>query len=306
MDVMTVNGPVKPDQLGMTTTHEHLLCDLSREFFWDGLLNEEVVAIEEASAFKQAGGRTLVDVTTFNLGRKPEAIKRIADATGLQVVMGTGYYRDPYYDVDVDKMTVNQLAAEFIRDIRQGFGDSGIRAGIIGEIGAHRRYVSALEERVFRAAARAHKNTGVTISTHANRHHVGLQQLDIFEEEGVDLRRVVVGHCDCPDHDPGASGYLEALARRGAFVQFDTVRGHNAYEMHKRVRWALELIKKGYLGQLLLAHDVCFRSHLKMYGGQGYDYIPTRFAPMLREAGLSQEQVDTILVANPRRALSGE
>ncbi len=306
MDVMTVLGPVKPDQLGITTTHEHLLCDLSREFFWEGLLNDEALAIEEAGRFKAAGGRTLVDVTTFNLGRKPEAIKRIAEATGLQVVMGTGFYREPYYDMNVNEMTANQIAAEMVRDIREGVGNSGIRAGIIGEIGPHRHYVSAVEERAFRAAARAHKETGVTISTHANRHWAGLQQLDIFEEEGVDLQRVVIGHCDCPDHEPGISEYLERIARRGAFVQFDTVRGANEYDTRKRGRLALELIEKGFINQLLLAHDVCFRGHLKAYGGNGYDFIPSKFAPMLREAGLSQAQVDTLLIANPRRALAGE
>jgi len=304
MDVMTVRGPIRPDALGLTLPHEHLFIDLFRiTRVRDGLLNDETLAVQEAARFKAAGGATLVDVTNHGLKRNASALKRVAEATGLQVVMGSGWYREPYYDHDyIGRRPTADLAADFVEEIEKGEPDTGIRPGIIGEIGADWSWVSPAEERVHRAAARAHRATGLAITLHALESPVGLQQLAILTEEGADLRRVIVGHSDTwPDPD-----YHEACARQGAYVQFDTIRGLFPYEVEKQLRLVKEFLRRGYLRQLLLSHDNCFKSHLVGYGGHGYAYIPTRFVPLLREAGLSEEQVQTILVENPRRVLAGE
>jgi predicted metal-dependent phosphotriesterase family hydrolase len=301
--VMTVLGPVPADQLGVTLMHEHLLIDLCRVTrHHDGVLNEIPLAIHEIEFFKAAGGSTVVDVTNRILGQNPCGLVTIAKQTGLNVVMGCGWYREPFYDQSVYLRTTNQIAEEMVRDIEEGVDGTGIRAGIIGEIGADLYHISPAEERVFRAAARAHKRTGLTVTTHAVRSPVGLDQLDLLEEEGMDLRRVVIGHCDFYPH----MDYHEAVARRGAYVEFDSIgRGFVEWDIQRRLEWLKNLIDKGYLRQILLSHDVCFKSHLRAFGGQGYDYVVNGFVPRMMEAGISKEQIEIMMVANPRAALTG-
>jgi phosphotriesterase-related protein len=173
---------------------------------------------------------------------------------------------------------------------------------VIGEVGSDRGHLSALEERSFRAAARAHRRTGLTVSTHAARWPVGIPQLDLLAEEGVDPRRVVVGHCDMvPDPD-----YHLAVARRGAFVSFDTVQGESDYDTGRRLAWLRSLAEHGFLDRVLLSQDVCLRTDYAAMGGPGYAYVPTTFATLLRENGFSDSDVHGLLVDNPRRALTGE
>jgi phosphotriesterase-related protein len=302
--VMTVLGPVPADHLGVTLMHEHLLIDLCRVTrAADAVLNEIPLAIHEIEFFKAVGGKTVVDVTNRILGQDPSALVTIAQATGLNIVMGCGWYREPFYDDSVYLRTTNQIADEMVRDIEEGVDGTSIRAGIIGEIGADLYHVSPAEERVFRAAARAHKRTGLTVTTHAVRSPVGLDQLDILEEEGVDPRRVVIGHCDFyPRMD-----YHEAVAKRGAYVEFDSIgRGFIEWDIQQRLIWLKNLLDKGYLLQVLLSHDVCFKSHLRSFGGQGYDYVVNGFVPRMLEVGISKEQIEIMMVENPRAALTGE
>jgi phosphotriesterase-related protein len=177
-------------------------------------------------------------------------------------------------------MSVDAIADELVRDITEGVGDSGVRAGIIGEIGSDRGYISAAEERSFRAAARAHRRTGLTISTHAARWPVGLAQLALLAQEGVDPRRVIVGHADSVP----APGYHLALARQGCYVSFDGIGTGSRYDDQRIAELVVELV----------------------LGGCGYGYLLTGFLPLLTEAGLDSEQVRTFVTANPRAALTGQ
>lgn len=298
--VMSVLGPVPVDELGMTLPHEHLLCDLARVTgYREHRLDDVELAILEAKRFRDAGGKTIVDMTSGGLGRNPLALQQIARATGLNIIMGCGWYREPYYEQQVYEKSTNRIAADMIRDITEGVGDTGIRAGVIGEIGSRYHYIQPAEERCFRAAARAHKATGLSITTHATDSPVGLDQLDLLEDEGIDLRRVNVSHCDTYPH----SDYHAALAKRGARVEFDFVRGGPDWDMDKKVRLIQEMLRRGYLHQLLLSHDVCLKAHLHAYGGAGYDYLPTTFLEKLLTAGLSREEIHILTVENPRAAL---
>lgn len=298
--VMSVLGPVPADALGMSLPHEHLLCDLARiTGYREHRLNDIELAIFEVSRFRTAGGQTLVDMTNCGLGRNPLALQQIATATGLNIIMGCGWYREPYYEAEVYEKSTNQIAADMIRDITQGVADTGVRAGVIGEIGCRLRFIQPSEERCFRAAARAHKHTGLSITTHATDSPVGLDQLDLLADEGVDLRRVTVSHCDTyPEPD-----YHEALAKRGARVEFDFLRGGPDWDMEKEIRLIKDFLRRGYLRQLLLSHDVCLKAHLHAYGGSGYDYLPTTFVSKLLASGISREQVHILTVENPKAAL---
>lgn len=298
--ISTVRGPIDAGELGITLPHEHIFIDLLREVRTDGLLNDPQLMAEELERFRMAGGRTVVDCTNVGLARDPLALRRMAVKTGLNIIMGSGHYREPYIDrAWMDRHSVDEVAGLIVRDIEEGADGTDVRAGIIGEIGCD-RYITTAEERSFRAAARAHLRTGVTITTHAARWPVGLPQLELLRSEGVDCRRVIVGHCDLvPSTD-----YHEAIAAAGAFVQFDTIRGETEYDTERRIGYVLNMVRKGLIRHVLLSHDVCRRSHLAALGGCGYIYLLTSFLPRLREAGLSQEQIEQMTVENPRRALT--
>ncbi len=302
MDVMTVTGPVGRDELGFVLPHEHVFIDLVREYRGSGLLNDEHLACQELGALKAAGGGTLVDLTPDEIGRDPAALRRVSEATGISIVMGCGHYRDPYLDRGwFDRTPVDVIADEIVRDITEGVRGTGVRAGIIGEIGADRRYISAAEERSFRAAARAHLKTGLTISTHAARWPVGLAQLKLLAEEGVDPGRVIVGHTDSVP----IPGYHLALVEQGCYISFDSIGTGSSYDTHRAVDYVLDLVRAGFGSQILLSHDVCLRDHLRATGGCGYAYLLTEFLPLLTAAGLDQEQVRAFVTDNPVAALAG-
>lgn len=299
---MTVRGPIAADAIGLTLMHEHLFINLLREYRGDGLLNDETLAVEECRQFTAAGGRTIVDCSNRSLGRSPEMLRRVSVEADLNIVMGSGHYRVPYIDTAwLDSHTVDEVADDIVKDLTEGVGDSGVRAGVIGEIGADKWYVSAHEERSFRAAARAHLRTGATITTHAARWPVGLAQLDLLQAENVAPQAVIIGHCDTV---PLPEYHLE-IARRGAYVQFDNIRGVTEYDTRRQVEYVIALQRAGFLDRVLLSHDVCVRSHLSIAGGPGFTLVLRDFVPRLRASGLSAEEIHMLLVDNPRRALTG-
>jgi predicted metal-dependent phosphotriesterase family hydrolase len=300
--IQTVLGTVSPTDLGTTSVCEHLICDA----YWvtgyvDHLLNDERLTVEELLIYADAGGRTLVELSSKGLRRNPEALKRISEASGVQVIMGCGWYRQKHYPPDLERRPTNDLAQEMIRDLTIGVADTGIRAGIIGEIGTSLDYITPGEERVLRAAARAHKRTGTAIYVSSEFHPVGVAQLEILREEGADLRRVVVGHADSY-LDPS---YHEAILRSRAFIACDGVGKTHIYPDGRRVDMIKGLIDRGYADQLVLGSSTSRRSELHAYGGNGYDYLLQRFLPMLRQDGIGDEQIRLLTVVNPARVLAG-
>jgi phosphotriesterase-related protein len=307
--VQTVLGPIEPAALGFTLPHEHTQIALwhipGRWDYWQ-LTRDEALILEELATFRAAGGSGLVDLTAPGVGRDPEWLVGIAQASGLHVVMGTGWYRGAYYPAEarIDRRSVDDLADELVRDATEGVGTTGIRAGIIGEIGTDKPWVSALEERVHRAAARASRRTGLAITTHGVLSAVGLDQLRIFEEEGVDPARIVIGHADSY---PILAHHL-AIIERGASVEFDFLgMPFSALERHgepRVIELLCELLARGHAGRILLSQDVCNDAQLRRYGGNGYTYLTDTFLPRLREAGVSDDEIETMTVANPRRVLT--
>lgn len=314
-EVMTVSGPISSDQLGFTLIHEHLFLDLRRdELSVDKLLNDPELAYQELMLYKNAGGVTLVDQTSGGLTesdqqilpiKHPLTVREMAERTGLNIVLGCGWYRETYYDQSLWRKKTDEIAGEMVRDLTEGLDGTDVRAGIIGEIGAHFNWLSPVEERVLRAAARAQKKTGVMLTTHAIGGPVGLDQLDILAEEGVDLGRVVIGH---PQSYPYFE-YHEEIARRGAWISFDNIQpveSGPAYVQHKLLGMVRDIIDAGLIKHLLLSQDVCYRHMCHAYGGPGYDYISTVLPGRLREIGVTEDMFTQIMVDNPRRALTGE
>ena len=307
--VQTVLGAVDPGALGFTLPHEHTHIALwhvpGRNDYWE-LTRDEPVILDELRRFRDVGGSAVVDLTLDGVGRDPAWLARLSERTGLHVVMGCGWYRGMHYppEARIDRRSVDDLADELVREVAEGVRGTGVKPGIIGEIGTDKPWVSPAEERVHRAAARAARRTGLAITTHGVMSPVALDQLRILEEEGADLSRVVVGHADSyPVLD-----HLLELLRRGASVEFDFLgMSFTPQERHGEGRilaLALELLGRGHAERLLLSQDVCHDAQLKRYDGNGYVYLAEAFLPRLRDAGVSEAEIETMTVGNPRRVLS--
>jgi phosphotriesterase-related protein len=307
--IQTVLGPIEPDELGFTLPHEHTQIALwqipARWDYWQ-LTRDEPVILEELAAFREGGGSGLVDLTLPGVGRDPDWLVAIARASGLHIVMGCGWYREAYYPAEarIDRRSVDDLADELVREATEGVGDTGVRPGIIGEIGTDKPWLSAQEERVHRAAARAARRTGLAVTTHGVLSPVGREQLRVLEEEGADPARIVIGHADSY---PVLDHHL-AIVERGASVEFDFLgMAFTAQERHGEDRLlalVCDLLGRGHVERVLLSQDVCHDSQLRRYEGNGYTYLTRVFLPRLREAGVSNDEIETMTVRNPTRLLT--
>jgi phosphotriesterase-related protein len=342
-EVQTVLGPVKPDELGITLVHEHLLLDLTCLFAepdtargrararqpvslenlswirrnWtsslDNLrLDDEALAVREALEYRLDGGRTIVDVTSIGLARDPLGLQRIARATGLHVVMGCGYYVARSHPAGMDSRSQQDIEDEIVREITRGVADTGVRAGIIGELGCSWP-LAADEEKVLRAAARAQQRTGVAVSIHPGpgRDPASLLQIiELLRAAGADLGRVIMGHLDRTGLEADT---LRKVAASGCYLAFDTFGQETwVYPLGpfdrlsdaQRVDLIRELIAEGLGRQILVSHDVGYKHRLAAYGGSGYSHVLTTVLPyQMRRKGIREEQVQWLLVDNPARAL---
>ena len=335
--VESVLGPIAPDQLGHTLCHEHTFINMAITLPRDGVTNVWEENLGELQRFKAAGGVSILDVSNAELSdlgaplfwkdeggtqldaRKNRvtgsrsianvsATKAMAEATGLNIILGTGHYHEAYFDREWFEITsTNQIADFLIADLVDEIPGTGVRAGFLGEIAADHSHVTTAEERSFRAAARASNATGTMISTHAPTFPVGLAQLEILLDEGVPPERIVIGHADTVKH----IDYSIEITRRGAFVQYDCmmvcrIGGHlNEPEITRRVDYLKRLVDQGYEDQILMSQDVCARSHMHFKGGPGYTFLTEHFYPRLVSAGVDESVVTKICVQNRVSALFG-
>jgi phosphotriesterase-related protein len=343
---LTVLGPVDGKDLRVTLAHEHLTIDhvkgnwtepknpADRELAYkkvcpeilhwlrynrtenqDNLrLNEEKVIIDEVKRFKKAGGGTIVEMTNRGINRDPKALVRISKATGVHVIMGSGYYLNPSHPADMDKKTEDEIAEEIVKDITEGVDGTDIKAGMIGEIGC----VWPLhpnEKKTLRAAAKAQKLTGAPVNIHPGRKKgATFELLDIFVSAGGDPTRMVMSHVDVRvrTHEERVR-----LAKSGCILEYDNVgwEGPQPVTLNwdpeidiptdlQRVKEIKQLIEAGFLNQIVLSTDVCMKHHLIKYGGHGYDHIQKYFLPLMLREGITQEQIDVMLIKTPARIFS--
>lgn len=284
------------DTSGYTYAHEHLHIDLSSfKNNPDCRLDQYDLICQEMNDLQVLGVRNIIEMTNRYMGRNPQFMLDLMRDTGINVVACTGYYQDAFFPEHVTIRSVEQLAQEMVDEIVIGIDGTGLKAGIIAEIGSSEGVITPLEEKVFIAAARAHHETGRPISTHTSFSTMGLEQLALLKSQGVALSRVVVGHCDLKDN-------LDNILRMidlGAYVQFDTIGKNSYYPDEKRIGMLHALRDRGLLNRVMLSMDITRRSHLKANGGNGYDYLLTTFIPQLRQSGFGQADVDTMLRDNP-------
>ena len=339
--VQTVLGPIAPESLGVTMTHEHLLVDLRCYFerpdeaserayvhapvtmdvlgrisrMWlhnlDNLFLGDIdAAIGEALLYKNEGGGSLVEATSRGIGRDPLGLARISRATGLNVIMGAGYYVPQSHPPDMDDKSEDEITEEIVRDITVGVGDTGIRSGIIGEIGCTWPLQDNVRK-VLRASARAQSETGACILIHPGPEDECHQAiLDVLVSAGARPQRVIMGHLDGTLTD---LGLLKSLAETGCFLEYDNFSKEDSHSFLssrdrvndvQRIEKLAFLAENGHVDQLVVAQDVCTKHHYTRYGGKGYAHILNEIVPRMRTKGFSEADVEAILVDNPRRALT--
>lgn len=334
--VTTVLGPVEAAELGITLTHEHLLNDVTRAWRrpadddregWEIArspirieylgrlrndpylslanlrLDDVELAVAELDRFRGEGGNTVIDQTSEGIGRDPAGLRRIAELTGLHVVMGCGFYLERTQPDYVSRMSADGVAEHLERDLAVGV--DGVRAGIIGEIGVSADF-TASERKVLRGAARAQLRTGVPLSVHLPAwQRLGHDVLDIVEAEGVRPDAVLLCHLN---PSLGDRGYQRALADRGAWLGYDMVglefgfpgEGQSPSD-DETARSVASLVHDGYHTRLLLSGDVFVKTQLRTYGGYGYAHLLTGFVPRLSAHGVANDKALEILTTNPQR-----
>jgi phosphotriesterase-related protein len=338
MHIRTVLGDIAPGELGTTLGHEHLLIDLrglweeppaERAHLIDQdltlenrgelirnpydsrfnlLIDDPELIIRELMYYKEAGGQGLIDMTTVGIKPDPQGLCQIAQRTGIHVVAGCGYYRQPLLAEALHDRNTGQIAEDLLRWLTEGMYNSTIRAGLMGELGTSSP-IYPFEERQLRAAAQVQRQTGASINVHPLVWgHEHLHILDILEEAGADLSRVAISHCD----ELVEPEWHAQIAERGAVLSFDTFGSETYFDRSfeqeprdtERIECVLRLLEKGYGSQITLAHDICTRMQFRYYGGWGWDHLLTTIVPRLRHAGVSQPELDVMLIDTPMRLLT--
>jgi phosphotriesterase-related protein len=276
------------------------------------VLDDPETAAKELLDFKALGGKTVVDVTSRGLSppNRPTALRDLSNKVGLNIIAGCGYYTASTHPAEMVRKTTDQLADEMIQEIQVGFEGTDVKAGIIGEIGTSHP-LAECEKRVLRAAAHAQKSTGVAVSVHLPwRGKHALQIVDMLESEGADAGKIIIGHMD--DMEDMSFEYHKAIAERGVYLEFDCFGEEDYVEAEnfvhprdtERIAALKRLIDVGYIDSLLLSHDVCLKTYTRTYGGYGYDHIQRTIIPMLHRIGVTDAEVDHMMIQNTARAIA--
>ncbi len=309
MNVMTVCGEMAVERLGVTQMHEHVLANGDYGGSDYNMVVDDVgVAVEELKYFKAAGGTTIVDLTCVGLGQDVRGLKEVSEKTGVNIITATGFYQECSYPEYVCRETADQLARRMIRDAREGIDGTSIRPGIIAEIANEygRGKMSVLEEKVFTAAAYAQRETGLPVSTHCWAGELAFEQIDVLTRNGVPTKKIIIGHLAV---EPAAKGRVYGVAEKGVYLGIDCI-GYQyekvvAMKDAEKAKFVKELIDRGHLRQITISQDMIRKLLLKYYHGIGYDYLLLKFVTMLKEAGVTEEEIKTLLIENPREVFAG-
>lgn len=350
MSIITVNGVISKDELGITSTHEHIIfdgsCQLSclNESINKALFDQKVsienlgairrnplsvadnhvlddskLAKEELSLFKKAGGNTIVDVTCRGIGRDPKILKDISGNLGINIIAGCGYYCCNSHPDDMNERSAEDIASEILTEINIGIDNTGIRAGVIGEVGLSEE-IDPDEKKVLIASAIASAESGTGIIVHTfdwNRNNgfpAGIEAVDILVKNGADPGKIAIGHVDVAMNIN--IDYLNEILGRGAYLAFDNF-GHEFYINRndreflpgpfatdlERAKTIKTLADAGYISRIIIGSDICHKSQLHKYGGWGYDHLLTNIIPMLLDVGMTYEQIMILLKENPKQFL---
>lgn len=341
--IQTVTGVLRTEEVNRICPHEHLILDMTHEavepkteaekalFYGDirmenlGLLrrNPYVVrtnlildsiddAVQEVKPIMDCGVNLLLDLTSVGLGRDVKKLKEISQKSGLNVACGCGLFVHDSRVEAYQDWSEEQIAEWMLKEIREGIGDTGIRPGVIGEIGTS-EVLYPMERRALIAAARVSVETGLPVFIHTYPwSRAGLQAIDLLMSNGVPAKNICICHLDVTFDEE----YIMLALDRGVYVEFDNLSKEFYFEPADgafaggpfetdvaRARMIKKLIERGYVSQLLLADDVCLKASLVKYGGWGYAHAFTNFASMLKMEGVSEKDIHKILDENPKAFL---
>jgi phosphotriesterase-related protein len=339
--VLTVLGPIEPSQVGPALLHEHLLNDIRTmvpepedpegrrlynlpitlenlpEILWSrqGMLSRENIdqgstelKADELRLLYEDGGRTLAEVSAIGLRLDARELIELSQKSGVQIVASTAFFVDALTPPEYLSMTEDDLAAVMIEEFENGIGETGVRAGFIGEVGTSAP-VSDFEKRSLRASVKAMKATGMGMMIHTDPWaKAGVEVADVLAEANADLSRIVIGHLNptLPDVD-----YHREIARRGAVLGYDLC-GYDIVQSPGRFPardWELadaivQLVDDGFGDQIILSQDTALKTDYRRYGGWGYGHVFKRVVPLLEERGVPAEVIRSITVETPTRILT--
>ncbi|MCJ7790125.1 MAG: hypothetical protein MUP69_08090 [Candidatus Atribacteria bacterium] len=342
--VQTILGLVLPESLGITLPHEHLMIDFRMVFKepkyasdrykatmpvslnnleWvrhnrlscldNLLLGNEEEAITEAMLFKNEGGGTIVDVSNRSFARDPSALSRISRATGLNIIMGAGYFVSEA-STEIYQLSEKILENEFIKEVIEGVDNTGIKVGVIGELGCSWPLKRG-EKKVLSAAARVQKITGIPISIHPGQHPDSpFEILDILISVGAKPEHIIIGHLE---RTLLTYESMEKFAKTGCYMEFDAFGKEGYFSAatktdlsvdipndHYRINMIIQLMQEGYGDQILVSQDICTKDMLNLYGGYGYAHILKRAVPIMRLKGMSEKDIMKVLKDNPQKVFT--
>lgn len=316
--VQSVRGPVPVEDLGVTLMHEHVFVrDHELEVNYPGRSDEDsrfAEAVRKLNDLARRGVRTIVDMTVLGLGRDVATVLEVSRHVDLNIIVATGLYTVDdvpfayrrYHDPS-GRDAPDLLEELFVQDLTEGIAETGVKAAIL-KCATDKAGVTPGVERVLRAVACAHRRTGAPISTHSDATtRRGLEQQTIFRQEGVDLERVVIGHCgDTTDLD-----YLQRIMDAGSFIGMDRFGLEHRLPFAERVGTVATLCERGYAERIVLSHDaVCFtcnfdvRDHLPHQPHWSFTHLHDDVLPAMRDRGVTEDQITQMLVENPRRILA--
>ena len=336
--VQTVLGPISPESLGQVLMHEHVLWDIrppklrqsndqgpdiTLENHWRINYGEQVsgsnlwldrgfldLATAEVMEMKVAGGSAIVELSCGGLNPDPEGLARISEGTGVHMVMGCGHYVDEFQEGRNLHRSVDAIAREMIDQVQVGAWGTAVRSGMIGEIGCQAPWTDQ-EKKVMRAALVAQKETGAALNVHPGRDPDQPQEVaDFIRADGGNLERTVISHIDRTIFDVER---LLRLADTGVTLELDLFGQENSFYKHSdidmpndavRLKLIRALIDGGHLERVVISHDICYRSRLTRFGGHGYAHIFRNVVPLMRRRDYTEDEIEAILVRNPRRLLT--
>lgn len=337
--IRALNGNFKKEELGFTLPHEHILIDMiscvdempypefhgkitcSNRYLMvsdpyyiqeNAAYTDEDTAVRELLLFKEYGGKTIVDATPDDIGRDVSKLARISEKTGVNIIVGCGHYTDPSLSEKVHNMTVSEMTDEILNDLTVGIQGTDMKAGIIGEIGTSAD-ITPTEWKSVEAALLASRETGAPIHFHTSLwEENGIEIIKLAKKLGTDLSRICIDHIDVDLRED----YCLRLLEEGVWIEFDNcgkeffmpprdcgkIRGKFAYDM-ERAEMIKKLIEKGYGDKLLMTNDICLKTMLAEYGGNGFMHVARTMVPMLRYIGVDEADITRLTITNPAEFL---
>ncbi len=339
--VQTVLGPIAPSELGPTTTHEHIYIDFSfmyrpaedspsqekaeadialenlgwiRRNYYSNRANLQLMdletSIKEIKMYRQLGGGAIVDATTIGIGRNPEALASISRESEVHIVMGAGFYVDNVHPEGMDESNIEDLAIQITSEISEGVNGTGIKAGIIGEVGCTWP-LTTNERKSLSAAAIAQQQTGAAILIHPGRNpDAPAEILELLANSGADNSRVIMGHLDRTVFEFAT---LQRIAEHGCYLEWDLFGNEGSYypladidmpSDAQRLEFIRRIADAGYADRIVIGQDIATKHRLVTYGGHGYGHILESIVPRMRRKGFSEGEIRAITVDNPAKILT--